>query len=72
MKRTYTRVATYRVIRFFEGRYREPFVLRKGLTKEAAQAWCADPETSSSTCTTPARRRYTRDNGRWFDSWQAM
>lgn len=71
MRRTYAKVTTYRVIRFFEGRHREPFVLRKGLTKEAAQAHCADPETSASTCTTPARRRYTRLHGRWFDAWQA-
>ena len=71
MKRTYTKVQTYRIVRFFEGRHREPFVLRKGLTKEAAQAYCADPETSARTCTTPARRRYTRYQGRWFDAWQA-
>lgn len=43
--------------------------IAKGLTLEEAQAHCADPETSSSTCTSAAGRRRTKRHGRWFDGY---
>ena len=62
-------VTTYRIVRFFLQTHRGPFVLRRGLSLFEARAYCADPQTSASTCTTPARIRYTRANGPWFDAW---
>ena len=44
-------------------------VIRRGLTLEQAQAHCADPETSSSTCTSAVGQRRTRRLGKWFDSF---
>lgn len=56
----------YRIVRVFEdGHPRQ--VLRTGLTLEAAQEWCQDPETSSSTCTSQEGLKRLRDWGRWFD-----
>ena len=56
----------YRIVRVFEdGHDRQ--VLRTGLTLEAAQEWCQDPETSSSTCTSQEGLKRLRDWGRWFD-----
>lgn len=59
---------TYKVIRFFENSNRR-YVVKTGLTLEEAQAHCRDPETSSSTCTTPEGERRTARAGRWFDGW---
>lgn len=59
---------TYKVIRFFEDSGRRSTV-KTGLTLALAQAHCKDPETSSSTCTSPAGKRRTRRSGRWFDGW---
>lgn len=41
-------------------------VIERGLTLEAAQKHCQDPETSSSTATKPAAVRRTR----WFDGYE--
>ena len=39
---------SYRVIRMYESGRRSQ-VLARGMTQAEAQAWCSDPETSSST-----------------------
>jgi hypothetical protein len=44
-------------------------VIATGLTEEQAQAWCANPETSSSTCIKPANKARTRKMGPWFDGY---
>ena len=44
-------------------------VIATGLDLEQAQAWCADPETSSKTCTKPHNRRRTKKLGPWFDGY---
>lgn len=62
---------TYRVVRFYFNRpgYRRTIVPR--CTLAAAQAHCSDPETSSSTATSPAARARTRRMGPWFDGYEA-
>ena len=58
----------YKIIRFyFNGGSR---TIKTGLTLEEARAHCNDPETSSSTCTRPDRKRITRRNGPWFDGYE--
>lgn len=43
--------------------------MAEGLTLREAQAWCNDPETSSSTATGAAARARTRRLGPWFDGY---
>lgn len=57
---------TYKVIRFFRDSGRR-MVIGTRMTLEKAQEWCQNPETSSSTCTSPAGKRRTRRSGPWFD-----
>ena len=59
----------YKIIRhYFEGSRKR--TIETGLTLEQARVHCNNPETSSSTCTTPAARRITARNGQWFDGYQ--
>ena len=44
-------------------------IIRRGLTLAQARAHCADPENSSTTCSSAAGRRRTRRLGSWFDSF---
>ena len=58
---------SYKIERlYFNGGRR---LIESGLTLAEAQAHCADPETSSRTCTTAAKRAITRRKGPWFDSY---
>ena len=59
----------YKIVRHYKDSYRNR-TIDAGLTLEEAQAHCNNPETSSSTCTTPAARRITKRNGEWFDGYQ--
>ena len=75
------RAPQYRIMRFFRSTrlvqggvvtrlgYR---VMRTNVTMEEAKAWCASPEASHRTCTTPYKRRYTARVGEWFDGWQEI
>jgi hypothetical protein len=67
---TVTTEKTYKIVRHFENSGRD-ITIRRGLTLEQAQAHCQDPETSSSTCTSTAAKRRTREHGRWFDGYTA-
>ena len=58
----------YRIIRFFFNHNRK-YEQARCLTLDKAQAWCRDPETSSSTCTSAEGRRRTRRSGEWFDGY---
>ena len=58
----------YKIVRmYFRGGRR---VIERGLTLEAAQAHCQDPETSSRTCQKAANRRRTAQRGPWFDGYE--
>jgi hypothetical protein len=59
----------YKIVRFFFDDSRSKRTIETGLSLEQAQAHCQDPETSSSTCTTPRRKAYTRKVGEWFDGY---
>lgn len=60
---------TYKIVRvYFEGSNR---TIDRGLTLEEAQEHCRDPETSSSTCTSAAGLKRTRERGKWFDGYEA-
>ncbi len=59
----------YKILRSFRDQEVSPME-RRGLTLEQAQAHCKDPETSSSTCTSPEALRRTEMHGPWFDSYE--
>lgn len=61
--------AHYNIVRFYETSYRRR-IIRERVTLEEAQAWCSDPETSSSTAKGKAGRDRTRRIGRWFDGYE--
>lgn len=61
----------YKIVRHYEDAAVNRRTIKTGLTLEQAQAHCADPETSSSTCTNAAGKARTRRLGRWFDGWTA-
>lgn len=63
-------MATYKIVRMFRDYSRKRPVMARGLTLEEAQAWCRDPETSSSTCKHPAGTTRTNRYGPWFDGYQ--
>ena len=44
-------------------------VVMRGLTLEQAQAHCSDPESSSSTATSPEAVARTAQHGPWFDGY---
>jgi hypothetical protein len=57
----------YKIIRFYaKGAYD---TIKRGLTLEQAQAYCQNPETSSSTCKEPHNTRRTQERGPWFDGY---
>jgi hypothetical protein len=62
---------TYSIIRMYKDATTRRRTLKRGLTLEAARAHCHDPETSSSTATTPAATARTRRLGAWFDGYEA-
>ena len=60
----------YKIVRgYFKGGKR---TIMTGLTLEEAKAYCKDPETSSRTCTTAAKKAITRRSGPWFDGFEEM
>lgn len=61
---------TYRIRRFFMNRRSRRVPNLSGLTLEQARAHCADPETSSKTCTKSTGKARTRMYGPWFDGYE--
>ena len=69
-------MSTYKIVRHFFGKPTpgghldgKKRTIETGLSLEQAQAHCNDPETSSTTCTSAAGRRRTREHGEWFDGY---
>lgn len=62
----------YRIVRFYQRGETRRRVLATGLTLAEAQAWCKDPETSSTTATTHVGRARTRRLGPWFDGYEEV
>lgn len=44
-------------------------IIKTGVTLEEAKNHCNDPETSSSTCSTPENLEHLRKYGPWFDGY---
>ena len=63
-------MSKYKIVTMFFDRSRRSRVIKRGLTLEEAQAHCSDPETSSSTCTSSAKKSYTKKVGPWFDGYE--
>ena len=60
----------YKIVRHYFEKPGYRRTIASHLTLEEAQTHCSDPETSSSTCTTPAANAMTRRNGPWFDGYK--
>ena len=64
-------MTTYYIVRsYFEDGVRNKRI-KEGLTREEAQEYCSDPETSSSTCTEDAGIEHTEKYGAWFDGFES-
>lgn len=62
---------TYRIVRFYQDNDDlNHTTITRGLTLEQAQAHCNDPETSSTTATSPEAVERTRVHGPWFDGFE--
>ncbi len=61
---------TYRIVRLYKDADTRRRVIARGLTLEEARAHCSDPETSSSTATTPEAKARTAKLGAWFDGYE--
>ncbi len=64
------KIMSYRIVRFYRKGSRRRRVIDRGLTLEEARAHCSNPETSSSTCTSAAGRKRTKELGDWFDGYE--
>ncbi len=62
---------TYRIIRMYRDATARRRTIERGLTLAEARAHCSDPETSSSSATTPAATARTAKLGAWFDGYEA-
>ncbi len=59
---------TYKTVRMYQnGNHR---TLETGLTLVEAKEHCADPETSSRTCTGHKACKRTEQRGAWFDGYE--
>lgn len=60
---------SYKIIRMYRDYPEKRRTVKRGLTLEEAQAHCADPETSSTTCELANNRLRTKRYGPWFDGY---
>ena len=60
-------MTTYKIVRHYFKHGKR--TVKTGLTKEEAQKWCKNPETSSRTCTLRKAVRRTENYGPWFDGY---
>lgn len=61
---------TYEIIRHYKNDSSKNKTMKKGLTRQEAQEWCKDPETSSRTAEEPENVKHTEENGEWFDGFE--
>lgn len=59
----------YKIVRKFFNSSKRDRVIDRGLTLGEAKDYCKNPETSSSTCTSASKKRYTKLHGEWFDGY---
>lgn len=59
---------SYKIVRKFRDSFRS-YTVRRGLSFDEARRRCADPESSSESCTTKTGKDRTRKRGPWFDSY---
>ena len=64
-------MSRYKIVRMFFDDNRRSRVIERGLTLDEAQTHRKDPETSSKTCTSSAKKRYTKRVGKWFDGYES-
>ena len=57
------------IVRFYKNAGIRRRVIKRGVTIREAQAWCHDPETSSTTATSSTARQRTKRVGEWFDGY---
>ena len=57
----------YKIVRHYKRGGKR--VIKSGLTLAQAQAYCSDPETSSSTAISAKSSAVTKRMGPWFDSY---
>jgi hypothetical protein len=62
----------YKIVRSYGNDHTRSHTIASGLTLEQARAHCSDPETASSTCTRSDRKRITKRNGPWFDTYTSQ
>ena len=62
-------MTTYRIVRMYRDAKASERITG-GLSLEEAHAHCSDPETSSSTATSPEAQRRTLEYGPWFDGYE--
>ena len=61
---------SYSIVRMYRDKTHLNHIVRNVRTLEEAQEHCRDPETSSSTCTTPVGLELLKLRGPWFDGYQ--
>lgn len=61
---------TYRIVRMFRDYPGKRPVQSTGLTLDEAQAWCRDPQTTSSKETSREADKLTEKWGPWFDGYE--
>lgn len=59
----------FKIVRNFYEDFYPSKVIKRGLTLEEAQAWCKDPETSSSTAKSKAAHKILQKYGEWYDGY---
>ncbi len=62
-------MSTFKIVRMYANGH-ETEVVKRGLSLEAAQAHCRNPETSSSKAKGTAAKRRTAIYGPWFDGYE--
>ena len=61
----------YKIVRYYRPNEYEGKVVKRGLTRAAAVAHCADPETSSDTRTLHGNETRENGPGSWFDVFES-